>query len=148
MNFEITVVVEIPIGSRYKYEVDKNTGNLVVDRPLDLRMPYNYGYVPNTLHADGDPLDVCIIGCHPIYPMTKVKVKLIGALKCTDNGCSDDKLLAVVVGEDCLDQNISIKEVKSYLSIYKLGFTVVEQVGAEEAYRILMQDVETYQNAE
>jgi inorganic pyrophosphatase len=147
MNFEITVIVEIPYASWYKYEVDKQTGNLVVDRPLPAPLPYNYGYVPNTLHADGDPLDVCIIGRYPIQPLSKIKVKLIGAFKCIDNGCSDDKLLAIVPGQD-YSEGIDVEVVRHYLSTYKEGFTVVERVGAEEAYRILMQDVEAYLNAE
>ncbi len=57
-SFEVDAIVEIPYGSMYKYEVDKETGQLTIDRPLLSPLPYNYGYIPNTLHGDGDPLDV------------------------------------------------------------------------------------------
>src|SRR5271166_4032705 len=99
-NFEIDGVVEIPFGSMFKYEVDKVTGLLTIDRPLPVALPYNYGYVPNTLHADGDPTDICIIDIYPIQSLTRVKLILLGAFICTDNGCSDDKLVAVVKGNE------------------------------------------------
>lgn len=149
-SFEIDVIVEIPNGSRYKYEVDKKTGQLIVDRPLPAPIPYNYGYVPNTLHGDGDPLDVCIIGVHPIAPLAKVKVILLGALICEDNGESDDKLIVHVVGEDeiALMQSFLIAHVTNYLSCYKEGFVVKGFVGPEEAQEILMKDIQSFQVSE
>lgn len=146
MSFEIDAVVEISLGSKYKYEVDKSTGKLVVDRPLPRPLPYNYGYIPNTLHADGDPLDVCILGSFPIHPLANVKVVLFGALKCTDNGLSDDKLLGFVAGESH-DAGVFlayVEQVKQYLSTYKEGFVVGKFVDKEEAYFILMKDLDTY----
>jgi inorganic pyrophosphatase len=146
-NFEVAAIVEIPYGSRYKYEVDKKSGALMVDRLLKSPIPYNYGYVPGTLHGDGDPLDICILGQLPIHPMTKVKVKLVGALKCTDNGFSDDKLLGVVIGDDLTLIGPCTIEVQDYLNSYKEGFVVESYIGPEEAYNILMKDVDSYQNA-
>ena len=146
MNFEVTVVVEIPHGSMYKYEIDKKTSQLVVDRPLDRPLPYNYGYVPQTLHEDGDPLDICIISKYPIFPLTKVRVVLLGAWLCQDNGCSDHKLVGQVVGEDYHRKEERISGVKNYLQTYKEGFTVDKWVDAPEAYEILMKDLQAYQN--
>jgi inorganic pyrophosphatase len=147
-SFEVEAVVEISFGSMYKYEVDKKTGQLVIDRPLSSPLPYNYGYVPNTLHEDGDALDVCIIGENPIYPLTKLKVILMGAFKCIDNGESDDKLVAVIVGEGVTDKymNYAKQTVTNYLSTYKSGFEVLGFVGPEEAYQIVMKDTEAYLN--
>jgi inorganic pyrophosphatase len=143
-NFEVYAIVEIPCGSMYKYEVNKESGQLTVDRHLPHPLPYNYGYIPNTLHEDGDPLDVCIIGCYPIYPLAVVKVVLLGAFKCIDNGVSDDKILAVVSGENWSDEEIMIEKVKHYLSTYKEGFVVGDRVSAEEAYAILMKDLDAH----
>lgn len=143
-NFEVDAVVEIPSGSMYKYEVDKKTGQLTVDRPLPQPLSYNYGYIPNTLHEDGDPLDVCIIGLYPICPLANVKVRLLGAFKCTDNGVSDDKLLAVVSGENWSDEEVMIERVKFYLSTYKEGFVVGDRVDAEAAYAIMMRDLDAH----
>lgn len=145
-NFEVDAVVEIPHGSMYKYEVDKASGLLTVDRPLPRPLPYNYGYIPNTLHGDGDPLDVCIVGCNSIQPLAKVKVILRGVLKCLDNGFSDDKLIATVVGEEINDLDIwsHVDVVKDYLSTYKKGFVVGKFEDVAEAYSILMKDVESY----
>lgn len=148
MNFNVDAIVEIPHGSYYKYEIDKKTGQLVIDRPLPHPLPYNYGYVPNTLHEDGDPLDICIIGTHPIVSLTKVSVVILGAFKCIDNGESDDKLVAAVVGEhfSLLEQELAKGAIRHYLSTYKEGFEVKEWVGPEEAYQIVLKDVDAYLN--
>ena len=146
--FEIDAIVEIPHGSKYKYEVNKKTGKLFLDRPLPTPLPYNYGYVPGTLHGDGDPLDVCIIGLYPIQPLAEVKIQVLGALLCNDNGASDDKLIAMVVGDN-IDDNLKsscIEDVSNYLSSYKAGFVVQRFVGPEEALEIVMKDMDAYQN--
>jgi inorganic pyrophosphatase len=147
MDLKIEAIVEIPRGSMYKYEMDKSTGLLVVDRPLPVELPYNYGYIPDTLHGDGDPLDICIVGAHPIYPLTKVKVSIIGAFLCNDNGMSDDKLVGIVVGESYFDEEIAkyLDEVRHYLSTYKKGFCVGGLADVEEARSILQKDLVRYE---
>lgn len=148
-SFEVDAIVEIPFGSMYKYEVDKSTGTLRLDRPLPCPIAYSYGYVPNTLHPDGDPLDVCILSDYDLVPLVKVKLNIIGALICNDNGYSDDKLLGVLVGEDHYSEDINdfVESVRHYLSTYKTGFVVEKQVGPDEALEILMKDVSSYQNS-
>lgn len=139
----IEAIVEIPFGSKYKYEVDKDTGKLKVDRPLLFPLPYNYGYFEGTLCGDGDPLDVCILGLHPIQSLAKVKVKVIGALICNDNGDSDDKILAVVDGElfeDILLQHMT-NQLVDFLSTYKKGFEIKELVDQQKAIEIYEQAV-------
>jgi|ERR1700688_268790 len=147
-QFEIDAIVEIPRESMYKYEVDKKTGILLVDRPLSRPVPFNYGYVPGTLHNDGDPLDIFLIGNYPIYPLAQVKAKILGALICNDNGSSDDKLIAEVVGDKYNYLDSAKEVITNYLTTYKEGFIVDKFVDAEEAYRILMKDVEAYLNDE
>lgn len=145
--FQLDAIVEIPYGSRYKYEMDKKTGELVVDRPLPKPLPYTYGFIPCTLHEDGDPLDVCIIGEDLIYPLTRVKIWVLGAFLCTDNGYSDHKLVAIMVGEEGKhDLNAGLDFIREHLSTYKSGFTVGDYVTVDEARQILMKDMQAYQD--
>lgn len=140
MSYKVSAVVEIPLGSSYKYEVDKRTGHLVLDRPLNTPIPYNYGYIPKTLHDDGDPLDVCIIGVNPIVPLARTSVVLLGAFLCEDNGFSDHKLVGFVEGETVTYLQFMIDQVKEYLSCYKSGFIVKSFIGPEEAFKIFEKD--------
>ena len=71
------VVVEIPKGSIYKYEINKDTGKLALDRVISIPYPENYGYFPNTLAQDGDPLDVFLVSDQPIAPLTEVEIEEI-----------------------------------------------------------------------
>jgi inorganic pyrophosphatase len=143
-TFEVEAVVEIPHGSKFKYEIKAE--KLTVDRPLPVVLPYNYGYLPNTLHDDGDPTDICIIGDFPIFPGAYIKVSVLGAFKCIDNGESDDKLVSVVLGESHSDQDIERgkRKIKHYLSTYKEGFIVNEFVGPEKALKIVKKDEHAY----
>lgn len=146
---QFTAIIEIPEGSFYKYEVDKDTGCLTIDRPLPMPLPYNYGYFPQTLHGDGDPLDVCVLSRGPIHPLTKVKVVILGAFICVDNGEPDSKIVAKVDGEFLPESMFrSGKEhVRHYLETYKEGFIVKEFVGLEGALDIYAQDVLAYDEA-
>jgi inorganic pyrophosphatase len=98
---QINVVVEIPQGSRNKYEYDKNLNVFRLDRALHspIYYPGDYGFVPKTLAEDGDPLDVLILVVQPTFPGCLVVARPIGLLKMTDEGKPDDKILAVPVGE-------------------------------------------------
>jgi inorganic pyrophosphatase len=128
-RMKITAVVEIPQGSCYKYEVDKETGALTIDRPLNQPVPYNYGFIPNTLCDDGDALDVFVMTEDPIVPLTRVKIVPVAVLKCTDNGKGDDKIIATLEGDPYPESGISI--ISTYLTSYKTGF-VVNSIGDEE----------------
>ena len=98
--FEINVLVEIPKGSRNKYELDKKTGMFKLDRTLYSPMIYpgDYGLVPQTHYDDGDPLDVLILGNEPTFTGCIVEVRPIGIFRMLDKGDHDDKILAVPVG--------------------------------------------------
>jgi len=98
---EINVVVEIPEGSRNKYEYDKDLNVFRLDRVLHspIYYPGDYGFVPQTLAEDGDPLDVLILVVQPTFPGCLVVARPIGMLKMIDNGEPDDKVLCVPVGE-------------------------------------------------
>jgi inorganic pyrophosphatase len=98
---EINVVVEIPYGSRNKYEYDKEMNIFRLDRALHspVYYPGDYGFMPQTLAEDGDPLDVLILVQQPTFPGCLVVARPIGILKMIDDGLPDDKILAVPVGE-------------------------------------------------
>ena len=94
-------LIEIPKGCKAKYEVDKATGMLRLDRVLytSTVYPANYGYIPNTLADDGDPLDVLVLCGDAIYPMTLVKCRPIGVINMIDGGLNDEKVIAVPVND-------------------------------------------------
>ena len=102
---DINVVIEIAGGAAggppVKYELDKESGAVFVDRVVNTSMfyPCNYGFVPNTLHADGDPTDVLVIVDFPLQPGTVIRCRPVGVLKMEDDGGMDDKLIAVPVAK-------------------------------------------------
>ncbi len=94
---EINVLVEIPQGSSIKYELDKDSGVIIVDRFAYTAMfyPFNYGFVPNTYAEDGDPVDVLVISSYPVAPGTVIPCRPIGMLEMEDEAGIDTKILAV-----------------------------------------------------
>lgn len=93
----IPVVIEVPKGSKNKYELDKPSGLLRVDRVLfsSVVYPANYGFIPQTYCEDHDPLDVLVLGQQPVVPLTIMIAKPIGVMKMRDQGEEDDKIIAV-----------------------------------------------------
>ena len=101
---DFNVIIEIPMhGEPVKYEVDKESGAIFVDRFLGTAMHYpcNYGYIPQTLADDGDPVDVLVLTPFPLFPGSVVRCRVLGVLKMTDDGGIDAKLLAVPVDKLC-----------------------------------------------
>jgi inorganic pyrophosphatase len=93
----LTAVIEVPKGSKTKYELDKTCGLIRVDRILfsSVQYPANYGFIPRTYCADHDPLDILVLGQDPIVPLAVVRAKPIGLMKMLDQGEADDKIVAV-----------------------------------------------------
>ena len=98
---KINAVIEIPYGSNIKYEIDKESGAVCVDRVLYSAMfyPANYGFVPNTLAADGDPADILVLNEYPLQAGSVIPCRLIGVLVMEDEAGMDEKLLAVPVSK-------------------------------------------------
>jgi inorganic pyrophosphatase len=98
---EFMTVIEIPMGSSVKYELDKETGMLRLDRILysAVYYPANYGFIPQTLAEDGDPLDVLVLCQEPVAPLTLVNARAIGLMTMIDAGKKDHKILAVAVDD-------------------------------------------------
>lgn len=93
----VSAVIEIPKGSKIKYELDKKSGLIKVDRVLfsSVHYPANYGFIPKTYCADRDPLDVLVLGQEEVVPLSIMRAKIIGVMRMQDQGESDDKLIAV-----------------------------------------------------
>jgi inorganic pyrophosphatase len=93
----VPVIVEVPKGSKTKYELDKPSGLIRVDRVLfsSVHYPANYGFIPRTYCGDHDPLDALVLGQEPVVPLSIVIAKPIGVMKMVDQGESDDKIIAV-----------------------------------------------------
>ncbi len=102
---EFTSVVEIPLGSSVKYELDKKTGLLKLDRVLysAVYYPANYGFIPQTLAEDDDPLDVLVLCQEAVNPLTLVRSRAIGLMTMTDSGKKDHKILAVAMDDPEFD---------------------------------------------
>src|SRR6187401_341857 len=99
---DVNVIIEIPMNADpVKYEVDKQTGAVFVDRFMSTAMHYpcNYGYIPHTLSGDGDPADVLVVLPLPLIPGSVIRVRLLGMLKMTDEAGEDTKLIAVPIGK-------------------------------------------------
>jgi inorganic pyrophosphatase len=107
----VPVIIEIPAGSKNKYELQKELGILRLDRVLHsaVHYPANYGFIPRSFCDDGDPLDVLVLGQEPIDPLTMVDVRPVGMMRMLDSGKTDDKILAV---------NVSDPE---FTHVYRLG---------------------------
>lgn len=126
---KFTAVIEISKGSNCKYELDKETGLLRLDRILytSTHYPANYGFIPRTYADDGDPLDVLVICTEPIMPLTLIDVHPIGALRMTDGGALDDKIIAVPFSDPTYSQIMGMEnlphhifdEMMHFFSVYK-----------------------------
>ena len=112
-----TAVIEISKGGKNKYELDKQTGLLRLDRVLytSTHYPANYGFIPRTFAEDDDPLDVLVICAEPINPMTLVQVYPIGAIHMLDGGRDDDKIIAVPFSDPTYHHVSRMEELPSHI---------------------------------
>jgi inorganic pyrophosphatase len=126
----VTGIVEIPKNCRAKYELDKDSGMLILDRVLysSINYPANYGFIPQTYCDDNDPLDILVISQIDIVPMCLVKAKVIGVMRMMDGGEMDDKIIAVAANDmsfnhiNDIDELPAhwIKELRSFFENYKV----------------------------
>ncbi len=159
LDKEVNGIIEIPKGKRAKYELDKDSGMLILDRVLYSAMyyPANYGFIPQTYCDDKDPLDILVISQIDVVPMCLVPSKVIGVMRMIDNGEADDKLIAVAAGDPSVNHfnDISelpehfISELRSFFEDYKKlenKTVVVEDFqGREVAQEILQDSLKQYQ---
>ncbi|MFM2438042.1 MAG: hypothetical protein RLZ55_859 [Actinomycetota bacterium] len=129
MAMEFDVTIEIPAGSRNKYEVDHESGRIRLDRMLftATRYPHDYGFVDDTLGLDGDPLDAMVLVNEPTFPGCVIRCRTIGMFRMTDEAGGDDKLVCVVAGDpryenmqDIQDlDNFEKLEIQHFFEVYK-----------------------------
>jgi len=156
---EVNVIIEIPKGSHNKYEIDKETGLIKLDRAnySDAAFPYDYGFVPKTLWEDGDALDVILLATYPIPSGILVQARPVALMEMTDDGDSDSKILAVPTDDkrwddvkDLKDLNKhTLKEFQHFCETYKVlkgkgSVTVHGFKGKEEALAAIEKSVKLY----
>ena len=152
-------VIEISKGDKNKYELDKQTGMLKLDRVLftSTHYPANYGFIPRTYADDGDPLDVLVLCSETILPMTLVECKPIGVLNMIDNNSADEKIIAVPINDPNYNTYNEIEdlpthvfeEIRHFFQVYKSlengkETSVTKVHGANEAKGIIKKCIESY----
>ena len=155
---DFVCVIEISKGSKNKYELDKETGLLILDRILhtSTHYPANYGFIPRTYGDDGDPLDVLLLCSEPVQPMTLVRAYPIGVISMLDNGKNDEKIIAVPFNDpnyNCY-HDISelpghvVDEMEHFFTVYKAlenKTTAVNEKGnREEAVEVIKKCLDNY----
>ena len=161
-NDVVHALIEIPLGSKNKYELDEKTGRIMLDRVLYAAMiyPAEYGIIENTLAPDGDELDILVISSDPTFPGCTVPARVLGYLDMVDNGKLDYKLISVV---DCDPRYGSIrelenldpfllKEIANFFANYKVLQGIRVEVGSyhgrEEAVQIIAQCRKAWEDAQ
>jgi inorganic pyrophosphatase len=115
----VNAIIEIPKGSRAKYEIHKDSGLIMLDRVLYASMyyPQNYGFIPQTLGEDGDPLDIMVLTQVTVVPRCLIPSKVIGVMRMVDRGEPDDKILAVAEGDASVAHINDVSELPDYFRI-------------------------------
>ena len=150
--------IEIPKGSKVKYELDKATGILRVDRILfsAVHYPANYGFIPRTYCDDGDPLDALVLGQESVHPLTIVDARAIGVMRMRDEKGIDDKIISVSVHDPAFSDYHDhtqlpahpVREIRRFFQDYKTlenkQVVVEDFMGPDEAVRVLEDALELY----
>src|SRR5215207_137593 len=154
----VKALIEIPQGSRTKYEIDKPTGLLKLDRVIhsSFHYPVNYGFIPQTLGMDGDPLDILVLCSQAIQPLCLVEATVIGNMQMIDTGDKDDKIIAVASKDPSVNHMTSIEELpkhffnelRNFFEQYKVLENKQVQIDKfqdkNEAYVVINEAIELY----
>ena len=154
----VNALIEIPQGSRAKYEIDKETGLLKLDRVIysSFHYPVNYGFIPKTLGEDNDPLDILVICSESIQPLCLVEATVIGNMQMIDNGEKDDKIIAVASKDPSVNHYKNIDSLpahfKAVLRNYFEQYKVLEDKvvlidnfqDKETAYSVIQSAIDLY----
>jgi len=156
----VNALIEIPQGSRCKYEIDKKTGLLKLDRVIysSFHYPVNYGFIPQTLGEDNDPLDILVMCSESIAPLCLVQATVIGNMQMIDSGEKDDKIIAVATKDPTVNHISDINELpphffavlKNYFEQYKVLENKVVEIDEfqdrETAYKVINQSISFYKS--
>lgn len=160
-NHIVDALIEIPLGSKNKYEIDEKSGRIHLDRVLYAAMSYpaEYGIIENTLAPDGDPLDILVIASERTFPGCMVPARVLGYLSTRDNGKEDYKLISVVDCDPRYDHirhlsdvsEFVLKEIRNFFQNYKVLQDIVVEVGEyhglEETLKVIEESRERYYQA-
>jgi len=152
------VVIEVPMGSKNKYELDKETGLLKLDRVLysAVHYPANYGFIPRTYCEDGDPLDALVLGQEPVTPLTMMEARAIGVMRMRDEKGLDDKIIAISVKDPAFADYTDhvqlpghlLREIRRFFEDYKTlenkQVVVEDFMGPADAIRIVQDALSMY----
>lgn len=156
----LNAVIEIPRGSRAKYEVDKESGLIKLDRVIYASMyyPLNYGFIPQTLGEDKDPLDIVVLTQVSVVPLCIIPCRVIGMMRMIDRGENDEKIIAVAEDDASVNHIHNINQLpeyfyselrhffENYKTLEKKEVVVNEFLAAEEACRVVQDSMVLYQN--
>lgn len=156
----VNALIEIPQGAKTKYEIDKQTGLLKLDRVIysSFHYPVNYGFIPQTLGHDGDPLDILVMCTESIQPLCLVASRVIGNMQMIDNGEKDDKIIAIAENDPGVNYIYNIDQLpqhfttvlKNYFEQYKVLENKIVEIDhfqdKEAAYAIIMEAIALYKN--
>jgi inorganic pyrophosphatase len=154
----VNALIEIPQGSKSKYEIDKKTGLLKLDRVIysSFHYPVNYGFIPRTLGKDSDPLDILVMCSESIQPLCLVEAYVIGNMQMIDSGLIDDKIIAVALKDPGVNYITNLEEVprhffnvlKNYFEQYKVLENKKVEINdfqdKEKAFEIISEAIEFY----
>lgn len=156
----VNAIIEIPKGSKAKYEIDKDSGLLKLDRILfsSVMYPANYGFIPQTYCDDKDPLDILVICSADVYPMSMIEAKVIGVMHMVDNGEQDDKIIAVAKNDMSVNYIDDLNELpphtmkeivrffKDYKALEDKKVTIEHLLGKPYAYKVIKESLALYQS--
>jgi inorganic pyrophosphatase len=145
----VNALIEIPQGSRTKYEIDKETGLLKLDRVIysSFHYPVNYGFIPQTLGDDGDPLDILVLCSQSIQALCLVQATVIGNMQMIDSGEMDDKIIAVATNDPSVNHISSIEEMPRHFInevLENKQVHIEDFQNSETAYKVIEQAIALY----
>jgi len=132
---DFQAIIEIPLGANLKYELDKPTGMLKVDRVIHSAVfyPANYGFIPQTYAEDNDPLDVLVLCQEAVQPLALIKARAIGVMTMVDSGATDDKIIAVATNDPEFSEYLEARDLPSHrLLVLKRFFQDYKQLEGKQ----------------
>ncbi len=155
----VNAIIEIPKGSKAKYEIDKESGLIKLDRVLfsSVMYPANYGFIPKTYCDDKDPLDILVLCSVDVYPMSIIEAKVIGVMHMIDNGEQDDKIIAVAKNDMSVNYINDLSELpphtmkeivrffQDYKALERKNVTIERLFGRSYAYQVIQDGIDLYQ---
>ena len=158
MNNVVEAIIEIPMGTKNKYEIDKERNRIKLDRVLYTTMSYpaEYGYIDKTLSLDGDPLDILVLSTEKTFPGCIVDARIVGYLDVIDNGDADQKVIAVVDKDPRYDHVQELNDIpdttleiikdffKTYKTLQKITVEIKDYHDKEDALKLLQENRDLY----